>query len=100
MEGKTGGAQASSPCFRSPWGQPLTLDTLERKEELDRCEWSSHRDYAGWRQAAGWLSLEWLRFWGRSHWAAQRGYRQAMAAGFGRPVANPWEDLRGSLMLQ
>ena len=71
----------------------------ERKEELDRYEWSSHRDYAGWRQPAGWLSLEWLRFWGRSQREAQRGYRQAMAAGFGKPVANPWEDLRGSLVL-
>ena len=64
-----------------PWGQPLTLDTLERKEESDRCEWSGHRDYAGPRRAAGCLSLEWLRFWGRSEWEAQRGYRQAMAAG-------------------
>jgi REP element-mobilizing transposase RayT len=72
---------------------------LERKEELDRYEWSSHRDYAGWRQAASWLSLEWLRFWGRSTREAQRQYRQAMAAGFGRPVSNPWEELRGSLVL-
>jgi putative transposase len=71
----------------------------ERKEALNRYEWSSHRDYAGWRQPAEWLSLEWLRFWGRSKQEAQRGYRQAMAAGFGKPVANPWEDLLGSLVL-
>ncbi len=72
---------------------------VERREALERYEWSSHRDYAGLRKPAAWLGLEWLRFWGRSRGEARRRYREEMAAGFGRPVESPWEDLRGSLVL-
>ena len=38
----------------------------DRRRELDRYVWSSHRAYAGLIGKAEWLSLEWLRFWGRA----------------------------------
>lgn len=72
---------------------------MERREEFERYAWSSHRDYAGRRKPAPWLSLDWLGFWGRGRREAHRRYREEMSAGFGRPVANPWEELRGGLVL-
>ena len=45
--------------------------------------------------AARWLSLEWLRFWGRSTREGQRGIGRRWRR-FGRPVSRSWEKLRGS----
>jgi len=71
----------------------------ERRRELDRYHWSSHRAYAGLSGKTEWLSLEWLRFWGRRKGEAQRRYRQEVAELFEKPVANPWEQMRGGLVL-
>src|SRR2546425_3894821 len=54
-----------------------------RAEELDGYEWSSHRDYAGWRQKPKeWLCLDWLRYWGAAAAAARREYRRRIAGAF------------------
>ena len=76
------------------------LISSERARELAAYEWSSHRDYAGLRRRGPqWLCLDWLRYWGRSQREAQREYRKAIARWFEGPVANPWEQLRGGLIL-
>ena len=82
--------------------RPLKRDELipkERRRELDRYAWSSHRAYAGLGGKAEWLSLEWLRFWDRRKGEAQRRYGAEMAGLFEKPVANPWEHMRGGLVL-
>ena len=71
----------------------------ERAQELDRYEWSSHRDYAGLRKASEWLCLDWLRYWGASPAEARRAYRREVALAFGKRVENRWEELRGGLVL-
>jgi len=72
----------------------------ERFKELRRYPWSSHGDYAGWRrQSPDWLSLDWLAYWGRSRRAAQAEYREAIRRAFGQAVNNPWERLRGAMVL-
>ena len=72
----------------------------ERVEELKRYEWSSHRDYAGWRKnPPSWLCLDWLAYWGRTRREAQRQYRQAMDRAFGHAVNNPWQRLQRGLVL-
>ncbi len=72
---------------------------VERAGELAGYVWSSHRAYAGLGAKAPWLSLEWLRYWGRTVGAAQGEYRAEMAAAFGQRLASPWEALRGGLVL-
>lgn len=73
---------------------------LERREELERYRWSSHRAYAGReRRVAGWLCLDWQRYWGRTRRAAVREYRAAIERMFGRAVRNPWEGLQQGLVL-
>jgi hypothetical protein len=67
---------------------------------LDGYEWSSHREYDGLRRAAGWLCLDWLRYWGKTKAEAQEAYRKRMAEFFeAGEVASPWERLRGGLVL-
>jgi len=75
----------------------MALLNLWRVEQQPK--WSSHQEYAGRRKPPAWLCLDWLRFWGRNRRAAQREYRQEMAAGFGKPVSSPWEEWRGGLVL-
>lgn len=73
----------------------------ERAGELDRYEWSSHRDYAGLRRkSVSWLCLDWLRYWGRTVGEARAGYRQRIALAFEQgTIASPWEVLRSGLVL-
>jgi REP element-mobilizing transposase RayT len=70
----------------------------ERAKELDMYPWSSHRDYAGLRRAPSWLRLDWLGYWGKGA-RGRREYRAFMRSAFGKAVENPWEDLRGGLVL-
>jgi hypothetical protein len=71
----------------------------ERKAEAEAYVWSSHRDYAGRRKSAEWLCRDWLRFWGRTTGEAHERYRQEWAGCFEKPLGNPWEQLRGGLVL-
>ena len=78
-------------------GQPIPP---ERAAELTRFEWSSHRDYAGWRRKpAPCLSRDWLAYWGRSRREAQAEYRRTIGRAFGQPVRDPWEQSRHRLVL-
>ena len=79
-------------------GRPAAI-AAERVVELDRYRWSSHRDYAGWRRAPLWLSIQWRRYWGRTTAEALREYRKWMRSAFGEPLTSPWEKLRGGLVL-
>lgn len=71
----------------------------ERRAELARYAWSSHRDYAGLRKPVEWLCLDWLQYWGARLSQAQTAYRKEVAMAFGQSVKNPWEQLRGGLVL-
>jgi len=71
----------------------------ERAAELDHYRWSSHRAYAGLEREPGWLSLDWLRMFGHRRKEAQAEYRRAMRQVFGQVLANPWEELKGGLVL-
>jgi len=72
----------------------------ERAAQLTGYRWSSHRDYAGLnRTPAAWLCLDWLAYWGRTRREAQAGYRQRLRQAFGKPVNNPWEQMRHGLVL-
>jgi putative transposase len=76
------------------------LIPAERAEELARYEWSSHRDYAGLRKRGQpWLSLDWLRYWGRDVEEARSQYRRSIGRAFGRVAEGPWERLRGGFVL-
>jgi REP element-mobilizing transposase RayT len=46
----------------------------ERRGELERYRWSSHRAYVGTAKGPEWLSLEWLGYWGVSPSAAKEAY--------------------------
>ncbi len=71
-----------------------------QQKELRTYRWSSHLDYAGLRRPKGeWLCLDWLAYWGHDRREAQRAYREAVRHWFGRKVNNPWEQLRGALVL-
>jgi putative transposase len=72
---------------------------VERRAELERYQWSSHRDYAGLRQKPEWLSLAWLRYWGRTEAEARRAYRGDIRRAFDRVVERRWDSLRGGLVL-
>jgi REP element-mobilizing transposase RayT len=72
----------------------------ERFPEWNAYRWSSHRVYAGLSRSPGdWLSLDWLRYWGRTPRTARQEYRRIMRQAFGHSVRNPWEDLRRGLVL-
>src|ERR1043166_2938360 len=70
----------------------------ERADELKRYRWSSHRVYAGLARRPEWLSGDWLRYWGRGA-EAPAAYRRQIAQAFEKPAANPWDELRGGLVL-
>jgi putative transposase len=73
---------------------------VERAEALKRYQWSSHRDYAGWRQKTEeWLSLDWLAYWGRNRRQAQAQYRRDIARALAGGVENRWQHLRRGLVL-
>ena len=74
---------------------------LERRAELARYRWSSHRAYAGLSQpdAPAWLCTEWLSYFGRTRKAAQAAYRDEIAQMFGQVAPSPWQELRGGLVL-
>lgn len=70
-----------------------------RKEELARWRWSSHRAYAGAEKAPGWLTLEWLAYFGRRAGEARRaGARGRGAVGTGLRFAGGEARWRGSAM--
>jgi REP element-mobilizing transposase RayT len=71
----------------------------ERWRALSEYRWSSHRAYAGLAEPEPWLSLNWLVFFGGERVAARKAYRAYLREAFGRAVANPWEQLRGGLVL-
>jgi len=70
----------------------------ERADELNRYRWSSHRVYAGREPRPPWLCGQWLRYWGRGR-DAHAAYRRQIAQQFGQRVDNPWDALRGGLVL-
>ncbi len=74
---------------------------LERRAELARYRWSSHRAYAGLDKGdtPAWLCTEWLSYFGRSRKAAQAAYRDQIAEMFGQVAVSPWQELRGGLVL-
>ncbi len=71
----------------------------ERRGDLNRYAWSSHRAYAEVADAPQWLSLDWLSYWGRKLSDAHRGYRRSIAEAFGRVVSSPLAEVRGGLAL-
>ena len=74
----------------------------ERRGELRRYRFSSHRAYAGLagaKEVPKWLCLEWLSYFGRTRKAAQAEYRQVIGSMFGQPIRSPFEELRGGLVL-
>jgi len=74
---------------------------VERRGELSRYRWSSHRAYAGLGKAQPprWLCMEWLSYFGRTRKAAPLEYRRQIAAMFGQVAVSPWQNLRGGLVL-
>ena len=74
----------------------------ERRGELRRYRFSSHRAYAGLagtKEVPKWLCLEWLSYFGRTRKAAKAEYRRVIASMFGQPPDAPLEELRGGLVL-
>ena len=71
----------------------------ERWRALNEYPWSSHRAYAGLAEPEAWLSLGWLAFFGSERVTARKDYRAYVREAFGRAVENPWEQLRGGLVL-
>ena len=67
----------------------------ERREELRRYGWSSHRCYAGLAQGPEWLSLEWLSYWGKSAGAAKKAYARDVDGCFGEVIEQPWDQAKG-----
>jgi REP element-mobilizing transposase RayT len=74
------------------------LVAVERAQELDRYEWSSHQEFAGLRRHPKWLCLDWLGFWGRGR-QGHAEYRAFVREAFGKEMTNPWIELRGGLVL-
>jgi REP element-mobilizing transposase RayT len=73
----------------------------ERKKELTRYRWSTHRVYAGLGRTIPpkWVCMDWLGCFGRTRHAAQTEYRRQIDRMFGEVARSPWEGLRGGLML-
>jgi len=71
----------------------------QRRAALDKWRWSSHLAYLGREPAPQWLCTDWLAFFGRTRAMARANYQRLMGGAFGRPVASPWEELRGGLAL-
>ena len=73
----------------------------ERRGDLARYRWSSHRVYAGLGKVKppDWLCTEWLSYFGRTRDSARIEYRRQIDQMFGQVVVSPWKDLRGGLVL-
>jgi REP element-mobilizing transposase RayT len=71
----------------------------DRREELDRWTFSSHRVYAGLDSPPPWLCTEWLSYFGDTMAAARRSYRRSIDQRFGQSFTNPWTNLRHGLIL-
>ncbi len=71
----------------------------DRRAELRRYRWSSHRVYAGQSRGPDWLCLDWLGYFGRTRREAKRQYNKEIGACFGERLRNPFDDLRGGLVL-
>ena len=73
----------------------------ERRAELRRYRWSSHRAYAGMGKTPvpTWLCFDWLSYFGRTRNAAQAEYRRQIGQMFGQVIRSPWENLRHGLVL-
>jgi putative transposase len=73
----------------------------QRRVELSRYRWSSHRVYAGLgnTKRPAWLCTEWRSYFGRTRSAAQAEYRVRIAQMFDQVARSPWQDLRGGLVL-
>jgi len=71
----------------------------DRRAVLDQWRWSSHLAYLGRATPPPWLCTDWLAFFGRTRAQARRAYQEIMTKAFGRPVENPWDQLRGGLAL-
>ncbi len=74
----------------------------ERRAELERYPWSSHRAYAGRigaKRIEPWLCLDWLSYFGRTKRLAHVVYRRQIAVLFSQAVGSPFETLRGGLVL-
>lgn len=73
-----------------------------RRSWLDRFTWSSHRAYSGHcsaKENPPWLSLEWLSYFGRTRPAAQREYREQVAASFRQCTPDLFGAVQGGLVL-
>ena len=71
-----------------------------RRGELRRYRWSSHRWYAGIQgRPPAWVCLDWLTYFGRTRRQAHAEYRRQIARMFGKVVRWPWADLRQGLVL-
>lgn len=74
----------------------------DRRLELTRYPWSSHRAYcrkSAAAKVASWLCLEWLSYFGRSPVESRQEYNRRIQACFGRVAARPWSQLRGGIVL-
>lgn len=74
------------------------LIPVERRKTLDSYLWSSHREYLGKRQS-GWVNTDWLSYWATKERQAKRLYAQEIQEWFGRSIPDPWEQLRGGIVL-
>jgi len=73
-----------------------------RRAQLERYRWSSHRAYAGRigpKSIVPWLCLDWLSYFGRTKPKARIVYRHDIASMFGQVVASPFDSVRGGLVL-
>lgn len=70
----------------------------ERFKAFELYSWSSHWDYTGKRKQA-WVNLDWLSYWGRRSKEAGKQYMREMRGYFGEVITNPWDDLKGGLIL-
>jgi len=71
----------------------------ELRTRLETYRWSSHRAYAGLGESPPWLTRQWLLMFGKGQSAGRREYRRYMEEAFEKPVDNPWDALRGGIML-
>jgi len=71
----------------------------EHREALENYSWSSHRCFLGLTQPPGWLSVDWLSYFGRTRAVAQAGYAQFVEEAFESAIESPWNNLRAGVVL-
>jgi REP element-mobilizing transposase RayT len=71
----------------------------DRRGDLDRYPWSSHRAYAGKATPPAWLCTDWLGFFAGARTEAQRRYRRFVDDAFGAVADSPWDSLQNGLAL-